>query len=76
MNIYKVERTDDRIDYDETAAYVVVARDEHAARVWGVTLVRGRQPGFVWLANSTQVTLLGTSHLLSGTIVLTDFHAG
>lgn len=77
MYIWKLERSPETCDYDETHALVVAAEYEQRAREIAHDEARGDQDPNVWFAPSTEVTAVGSVLEGQGSgIILADYHAG
>lgn len=80
MKLYLVERTDDELGYDEYDAMVVAARTEQSAMdtvaakiIEGPWSTRSSWPNF---PDNAQISLLGTTHITTGRVILASFNAG
>lgn len=77
LNIYKLVRTDDGLDYNDPEAAIVVAATPGDAREMAMTIPMPNRNPAVWYLSTTSVTLVGTAApLFIGQVLLVDHTHG
>lgn len=73
LNIYKIVRADDGLDYGDPEAAIVVAATPGDAREMAMTISMPKRNPAVWYLPTTSVTLVGTAApLFIGQVLLVE----
>jgi hypothetical protein len=71
LYVWHFTRTDEDIDDGHNTQHVIIAPDEHAARIMAGRAAR-EENGIVWMMDSTTAVLLGVATIAGAGVVMTE----